>query len=66
MVPMAPTAAKVCCSLVKTIDVLLDGEDAIWGTLSDDQRGTVDPLVLDPFNYIDAGVVQALSELERQ
>jgi hypothetical protein len=47
-----------------TLDVLLEAEDALWNAMSDDQRQAMDDAALDPFSYIDGGVVETFMELD--
>lgn len=48
-----------------SIDALLLAEDAISGTLTDDQLETVDPEVIDPFGFVSPELVETLIELDR-
>jgi len=48
-----------------SIDALLDAEDAVLSTLSDEQVDQADPEALDPLGFIDPELVEVLIELER-
>jgi len=48
-----------------SIDALLEAEDAVFDTLSDEQLDRVDPEVLDPLGFVDPTVIETLAELER-
>lgn len=48
-----------------TLDVLLEAEDAIWNGLDPEQRDQLDEAALDPFSYVDAGVVETFMELDQ-
>jgi hypothetical protein len=48
----------------ETLDVLIDTEDALFGTFSSEQRAALSEEVLDPTAYVDGSVVDRFSELE--
>jgi hypothetical protein len=46
------------------LGAILEADDAIYNTLSDEQRGEVDGEVLDPLAYVDSSIVDKLMELD--
>lgn len=48
-----------------TLDVLLEAEDALYGSLDSDQQEALDEAALDPFSYIDGTVVETFMELDQ-
>ncbi|MCB9687832.1 MAG: hypothetical protein H6738_19085 [Alphaproteobacteria bacterium] len=60
-----PDRREMMMFAADTLDVLLEGEDALYGVLDEEQRADIDDAALDPFSYIDGGVVDALMQLER-
>ncbi|MEZ4240997.1 MAG: hypothetical protein R3F59_33530 [Myxococcota bacterium] len=46
-----------------TLDVLIDTEDALYGTFGPDQRAALSDDVLDPTAYVDGSVVDRFDEL---
>lgn len=48
-----------------TIDVLLEAEDAMLATLTDEQLATTDPDVLNPLSFVDEQLVRSLVEVGR-
>lgn len=48
-----------------TLDVLLEADDAIWGSLSEDQRAAAEDEAIDPMAYIDPELLDVFLELDR-
>ena len=48
-----------------TLDVLLRADEAIWGSLSEDQRAAADEEAIDPMSHIDPELLDIFMELER-
>jgi hypothetical protein len=48
----------------ETLDVLIDTEDALYGTFSSEQRASLSEEILDPTAYVDGSVVDRFAELE--
>jgi hypothetical protein len=46
------------------LDILIEAEESMWGTLDDEQAAGVDPDVLDPTAYIDGTIVDVMAELD--
>ncbi len=61
----APTRREGLEFARNAIDALLQAEDALWDTLTDEQLDGVEPEVLDPLGFIDPAVVETLTALER-
>ncbi len=59
-----PDRREMMMFAADTLDVLLEGGDALFGSLSDEQRADIDEAALDPFSYIDGAVVDELMKLE--
>jgi hypothetical protein len=47
------------------LDILITAEDAIGGSLTDDQRAAMDDESLDPFSYVDPALLDLLAEIDR-
>ena len=46
------------------LGAILEADDTIYNTLTEDQRASVDGEVLDPLAYVDASIVDKLMELD--
>jgi hypothetical protein len=46
------------------LETMIATEDAIYDSLTPEQRAQVDPEVLDPTSYVDASVVDVLQAIE--
>ncbi len=47
----------------EALDTMIAAEDRIWDALDADQRDAVDDGAVDPFSYVDEGIVDVLAEL---
>lgn len=60
-----PDRREMMVFAADTLDVLIEGEDALYGVLDEQQREGLDEAALDPFSYVDGQVVENLMQLER-
>lgn len=60
-----PDRREMMMFAADTLDVLIEGEDALYGVLDEEQRDGIDEAALDPFSYIDGQVVDSLMQLDR-
>ncbi len=60
-----PTRRDAMIFAADTLDVLIEADDAIWGTLSEDQRAAVDEEAIDPLSHVDPELLDAFLELDR-
>lgn len=61
-----PTRREAMIFASDTLDVLLDADDAIWDTLSDDQRAAVEDEAIDPLAHVDPALLDLFLELDRE
>ena len=61
-----PSRREAMLYAADTLDVLLSADDAIYGSLSDEQRANVEDEAIDPMAHIDPGLLDVFMELDRQ
>ncbi len=60
-----PSRREAMIFAADTLDVILEADDAIYGTLDADQRASVDEQAIDPLSHLDEGLMDIFMELDR-